>query len=96
MKEISIRKVLGAGMYQLSFYFMKSFLKLLLIAMLIGLPLAYFGNTMWLENIAYRTDIGIGMMLLGAAFLLLLALLIVGSQAIRLAFINPVKTLRNE
>ncbi|MFP4088802.1 MAG: ABC transporter permease [Cyclobacteriaceae bacterium] len=96
MKEISIRKVLGAGMYQLSFYFMKSFMKLLLIAMLIGLPLAYFGNTMWLENIAYRTEISMGVMLLGAAFLLLLALLIVGSQAVKLAFINPAQTLQNE
>jgi ABC-type antimicrobial peptide transport system permease subunit len=96
MKEISIRKVLGAEVYQLSFYFMKSFLKLLLIAMLIGLPLAYLGNTMWLENIAYRREIGVGVLLLGAGSLLTLALLIVGSQAIKLAFINPVKTLRNE
>ena len=96
MKEISIRKVLGAEVHQLGYFFVKSFLKLLLIAMLIGLPLAYFGNTMWLENIAYRTEIGLGVMLLGAGSLLLLALLIVGSQAVKLAFINPVKTLRNE
>lgn len=96
MKEISIRKVLGAEVLQLSYFFMKSFLKLLLVALLIGLPLAYFGNTMWLENIAYRTEIGLGVMLMGAGSLLLLALLIVGSQAVKLAFINPVKTLRNE
>jgi putative ABC transport system permease protein len=96
MKEISIRKVLGAEVHQLSYYFMKSFLKLLFIALLIGLPLAYFGNTMWLENIAYRTEIGVGVLLMGALSLLLLALLIVGSQAVKLAFINPVKTLRNE
>ncbi|WPP48603.1 ABC transporter permease [Catalinimonas niigatensis] len=96
MKEISIRKVLGAELYQLSFHFMKSFLLLLFIAILIGIPAAYFLNSLWLNNLAYRTTIGVGSLLLGALSLLVLGLFIVGSQALKLAFINPVSTLRNE
>ncbi|MEK6476501.1 ABC transporter permease [Catalinimonas sp. 4WD22] len=96
MKEISIRKVLGAELYQLSFYFMKSFLLLLLIAILTGLPAAYFLNSLWLNNLAYRTEIGVGSLLLGSAGLLVLGMVIVGSQALKLALTNPLHALKEE
>lgn len=96
MKEISIRKVLGAELHQLSFYFMKNFLLLLLISIIIGLPVAYFLNSLWLNNLAYRTEIGVGSLLLGSAGLLVLGMLIVGSQALKLAFVNPLQSLKEE
>ncbi|MDF9799964.1 ABC-type antimicrobial peptide transport system permease subunit [Catalinimonas alkaloidigena] len=75
---------------------MKSFLLLLFIAIIIGIPTAYFLNSLWLNNLAYRTEIGVGSILLGSASLLVLGMLIVGSRALKLAFVNPVSSLRNE
>jgi putative ABC transport system permease protein len=72
------------------------FVRLVGIAILIGLPLAWMVNNLWLENLAYRVNIGIGTIALSLLFILVLTVLTVGSQAVRAAFINPSTKLRNE
>lgn len=96
MKEISVRKVLGSSDQQLIFLLSKGFLKLLVIAVVIGIPLAWFLNDLWLQYIAYHTEIGIGVIAAGAVILLLFGAITIGSQTLRAAYANPVDNLKNE
>ncbi len=99
-KEIGIRKVMGATVMDLVSLFSGNFLKLVGIAFLLGAPLAWWATTNWLENFAFRIDMGWRFFLplaLGAGGLAaLIAFLTVGSQSIKAALANPVKSLRNE
>jgi putative ABC transport system permease protein len=96
MKEISIRKILGSSDQALVFLLSKAFLKMLLVSIAIGVPAAWFINNLWLELMAYRTQLGIGSVAIGVKILLLLAGLTIGSQTLRAAFTNPVDNLKNE
>ena len=96
MKEISVRKVLGSSDEQLVILLSRGFMKLLVISLLVGIPMAWFLNNLWLEYIAYHTQIGPGVIATGALVLLLLGGLTIGSQTIRAAFTNPVDNLKNE
>lgn len=96
MKEVSIRKVLGSTDQGLVLLLSKGFLKLLFIAILVGVPLAWFANNLWLQLIAYRTDITIGIIVQGVAILLILGGLTIGSQTLRAAFANPAENLKND
>lgn len=95
-KEIGIRKVLGATVSALAAMLSGDFLKLVLLACCIAVPVAWFAMNNWLQNFAYRIQISWWM--LGAAGLLVLfiALLTVSVQAIKAAVANPVKNLRTE
>lgn len=95
-KEISIRKVVGSSVPQIMMLLSKGFIKLLLLATLIALPLAYILNNMWLRFFAYRVDISAWVLVLSVMVMLALSLLIVISQSWRAAFANPVKGLRTE
>lgn len=96
MKEISVRKVLGSSDRQLVMLLSWGFLKMLLISLAIGIPLAWFINNLWLEYIAYHTQVNAVVIAVGASILLLLGGLTVGSQTIRAAFTSPVENLKNE
>jgi putative ABC transport system permease protein len=96
MKEISIRKVLGCSARQLVMLLSKVFLKLLMISIMLGIPAAWFINNLWLEFMAYRTNVSFGMISLGVLILLLLGVFTIGSQTLRAAFANPVDNLKNE
>ena len=96
MKEISVRKVLGSSDQQLIVLLSKGFLKLLIIAVIIGTPLAFFLNNLWLQHIAYHTDITFGVAAIAAVILLLLGGATIGSQTLRAAYTNPVDNLKNE
>ena len=96
MKEISLRKVLGSSDSQLIVLLSKSFAMLMILAIAIGTPLAWFINSLWLNYIAYHTRMGLGVFTAGALILLFLAAITVGSQTLRAAFTNPVDNLRNE
>jgi putative ABC transport system permease protein len=72
------------------------FFKLLMIAVLIGIPASWFLNNLWLSLIAYRTELGIQVFSTGVLILLLMGTLTIGSQTLRAAFTNPVDNLRNE
>jgi putative ABC transport system permease protein len=95
-KEIGIRKVLGASVGGLVALLSKDFVRLVLIANLIGWPAAYFAINKWLQNFAYRIEIGWWVFALAGGLALLIALLTVSTQAIKAALANPVEALRYE
>jgi predicted permease len=95
-KEVGIRKVLGASVFSIVYLFSKEFTVLIGIAFLIATPLAYFFMHQWLQNYAYRIDMGVGIFLLTILLSEIIAWLTVGYQAIKAAVANPVKSLRTE
>lgn len=95
-KEVAIRKSLGASVPEIALQLSMGFVKLVGIAILFGLPAAWFVNNLWLENLAYRVNIGVGTISLSLLFIFVLTLLTVGSQALKAAFLNPSNNLRNE
>jgi putative ABC transport system permease protein len=96
LKEISIRKVLGSTDAAVVVLISKGFFKLLLVAIIIAVPLAWFINNLWLQQIAYRAELNATVTGLGILILLLLGTLTIGSQTLRAALTNPVKALKNE
>lgn len=96
LKEISIRKVLGSSSEALVYLVSKSFIKLLVVAIVIAVPLAWFINNMWLELIAYRTPFSWTVIAIGVGTVVLLGVLTIGSQTVKAAFTNPVNSLKNE
>jgi len=95
-KEIGIRKVLGASVSNITTLLSGEFIKLVLIAMLIASPIAWFGMHKWLEEFAYRISINWWVFILAGALAILIALLTVSFQAIKAAIANPVRSLRSE
>lgn len=95
-KEIGIRKVLGASVGQIVTLLSKDFLKLVLIAFFIAVPIAWYAMSKWLEDFAYRIDISTGVFALAGIISLLVALLTISFQSIKAALANPVKSLRSE
>jgi putative ABC transport system permease protein len=96
MKEISIRKVLGSTDSELIVLLSKGFFKLLMIALAIGVPGAWFLNNLWLQFIAYHTELNVTAVSLGVAILFLLGGVTIGTQTLRAAFTRPVENLKNE
>lgn len=96
IKEISIRKVLGSSSRALVLLLSKGFLTMLGIAVLIGVPAAYFINNLWLQFIAYHVSLNFVMIAIGVAILLLFGVLTIGSQTIRATFVKPVDNLKSE
>jgi putative ABC transport system permease protein len=95
-KEIGIRKVLGATASGIVVLITKDFARLVLIAILIGIPAAYWLMTQWLNSFAYQTDIGVMPVAIAAVASVFIALSTAGYQAVKAALIDPAKTLRNE
>jgi len=95
-KEIGIRKVLGATSANIVFLITRDFTRLVLIAIVAGLPIAYWLMSHWLDEFAYRTNVGLWPILLSSAVCIIIAFGTAGYQAIRAALINPSETLRNE
>jgi putative ABC transport system permease protein len=95
-KEIGIRKVLGASVPGVVSLLSREFLKLVLLANLVAWPIAYFTMKKWLEDFAYRIDIGALPFFIGAAIALLITLITVSFQTIKAAVANPVEALRYE
>jgi putative ABC transport system permease protein len=95
-KETGIRKVLGASVRNIVALFVKETAVLVVIAVLVGSPVAYIIMRSWLERFAYRTTIGPWPFILVTVFILSLALLTVGAQAVRAARANPVDAIRYE
>ena len=95
-KEIGIRKVFGASPGGLTAMMMRDFAKPVVIAFLLSVPVAYWSANQWLQDFAYRVEIGVGLFLLSGALSFLVAGLTVGSQAMRAALTNPIETLRTE
>ena len=95
-KEIGIRKVMGATVSNIVNLLSKEFLKLVLIAFVIASPIAWYSMYKWLQNFAYRIDVGWWAFVLAGIAAVLIAFLTVSFQAIKAAITNPVKSLRTE
>jgi putative ABC transport system permease protein len=95
-KEIGVRKVLGATVGQIVGMMSREFLKLVLIAFIIAVPLAWYIMNKWLNNFAYKIDIDLTIFMAAGLFAFLIALATVSYESVRAASTNPVNTLRNE
>ena len=96
IKEIGVRKVLGASVSGIVTMLSKDFAKLILIASLIAFPIAWWTMHKWLQSFAYRITISWWVFVLAGVTALVIALLTVSFRAIRAAIANPVKSLRTE
>jgi putative ABC transport system permease protein len=96
VKEIGIRKVMGASVSNIVRLLSRDFLKLVLIANIIAWPLAWLLLRKWLDNYAFRIDISLWVFALAGLVSLLIALIAVSSQTFKAAVANPVKNLRTE
>jgi putative ABC transport system permease protein len=96
VKEVGIRKVLGASLQHIVFKLSKDFLKYVLIAALIALPLSWFAINKWLQDYAYRVEISWWIFLVAVILALVIALVTISFQAIKAAIANPIKSLRTE
>jgi putative ABC transport system permease protein len=95
-KEIGIRKVMGATVMNIVGLLSRDFLKLVIIALVIASPIAWYFMSRWLQDYAYRINIGWWVFAITGIFALTIALFTIGVQAIRTAIANPVKSLRTE
>ncbi len=96
VKEIGIRKVLGASVPNITALLSKDFIRLVFVSNLIAWPIAWFSVNRWLQDFAYRIPISWGVFISAGVIALLIALVTVSFQAIRAAITNPVKSLRTE
>ena len=95
-KEIGLRKVLGATVFQITTLITKEYFKLILYAGLAAIPIAYFLLRNWLHDYAFHIEIGIWFFLLPLLLIIVIALLTVLYQSVKAAIANPVKSLRTE
>ncbi|SRR5579871_751576 len=96
IKEVGIRKVLGATTSHIVYLFSKEFVILIIIAFLIASPLAWYFMHQWLQDYVYRIDISFWIFIFGGLLSVIIALATVSFQAIKAAIANPVKSLRTE
>lgn len=96
MKEISIRKVLGSSDGALVLLLSKSFNWILVIAVAIAVPAAYFLNNLWLQLLAYHVSVNLETILLGVAILIAFGAITVGSQTLRATYVKPAENLKSE
>ncbi len=96
LREIGIRKAMGASVSSILSLLSKDVAGLVAIAVVAGLPVGWWINQLWLQNVAYRIELGWGTFALSAVGMLALALLAIGPQTIRAARLDPATTLRDE
>jgi len=95
-KEIGVRKVLGASVYNIVYLLSTGFTKLILLATVIAIPLAWFAINGWLQGFAYHVDLSWMVFVFASLAALLIAWLTVGYESVKAALSNPVKSLRTE
>jgi len=95
-REIGVRKVFGASVPAILLLLYKESLGIVLLSFIIAIPIAYYAMNSWLQDFAFRTEIGGGIFLLAGILSLLIAVLSVGSISLRAAMKNPAFTLRHE
>lgn len=95
-KEIGIRKVLGSSVPNIIIILTKGHIVLIIIASAIAYPIAHYVINKWLQNFAYRIDVGFATFLLSVVIALIITLATVGFQAVKVARANPVDSVRYE
>ena len=96
VKEIGIRKVLGASVAGIQLLLARDFVKLLLISFVIAIPLSYYGLNLWLRDFANRMSLNIWLFIIPLLLVSVISILTVGYHTTRAALINPVDSLRDE
>jgi ABC-type antimicrobial peptide transport system permease subunit len=96
IKEVGIRKVLGATSRSIVYLFSKEFIILILIALMIATPIAWYFMNKWLQDYVYRINISWWIFIIGGVASVIIALATVSFQAVKAAIANPVKSLRTE
>ncbi|SDG91750.1 ABC transporter permease [Chitinophaga filiformis] len=96
VKEIGIRKIVGASVSQIVLLLSKDFLKLVVLAIVIASPLAWYFTNRWLEDFAYRITISWWVFALAGSAVICITIVTVSLQSVRAALMNPVKSLRTE
>ncbi|RYY61187.1 MAG: ABC transporter permease [Chitinophagaceae bacterium] len=95
-KEIGVRKVLGASVPTIIRLLAKDFIRLVLIAILVASPIAWYAMNKWLGDFVYRVDIGWVVFVMSAGLSILIALVTISFQSVRAALANPIKSLRTD
>jgi putative ABC transport system permease protein len=95
-KEIGIRKVLGASVQTVVTILSRDFVKLVMLALLIAIPLGWYAATKWLQNYPYRFDMSWKIFALAGLLVMLIAVVTISFQALKSAMANPVNSLRAE
>ncbi|MDB5133496.1 MAG: transporter permease [Mucilaginibacter sp.] len=96
IKEIGVRKVLGASVTGITTLLSKDFLKLVIISLVIASPIAWYFMDKWLNGYTYRITISIWVFVIAALLTMMISIITVSFQAIKAALANPVKSLRSE
>jgi putative ABC transport system permease protein len=95
-REISIRKVLGASVFSLWKMLLKDFLLLVVVAVVLGIPIAWFLSSKWLQQYEYRTDLSWMIFLLTGLIAICITIVTVSFETLRAALANPVRALKSE
>jgi putative ABC transport system permease protein len=95
-KEIGIRKVIGASVSEIVKLMSTDYLRLVAVAIILATPLAWYVMSRWLENFSYRIDMGWSVFVISGGIALLIAAIPISYQSIKIALVNPVKSLRTE
>ena len=95
-KEIGVRKVLGAGIMEITAMIIKEFVLLILISIIIAFPVAYYMMKNWLQDYTYRTNLSVWIFILFGLGILILAILIVSLHTFRAGNANPVDSIQQE
>lgn len=96
LKEVSVRKVLGAPLWSLMTMLIRNFTRLVIIAVAIGAPVAWYLMDRWLENFTFRISLNPLWFVLAGVFLVVLSWATIGYLTIKTSSVNPVETLRND
>jgi len=96
IKEVGIRKVLGASVSSVVYLFSKEFIILIIIAFIIASPVAWYFMNKWLQDYVYRINISWWIFIVGGISAIMIALITVSFQAVKAALANPVKSLKTE
>lgn len=95
-QEIGIRKVLGASVSEIIILISRNYMLLVITGFFVAVPIAWILMSNWIQDFAYRTDLQIGVFLIGGFAALIIALVTVSAQAFKAALLNPVESLRSE
>ena len=95
-REIGVRKVLGASVFNVVYLLSTGFTKLILIAIAIAIPIAWFATNKWLSGFAYRVNVGWTIFLVASLGALAIAWITVSYESVKAAIVNPIKSLRTE